>query len=408
MTKLIGISLGLDYLGVSKGIGIVLSALAIMLAAGTGSFRRFERVSMFLVFGSLLLVPIFLVVHPPLQQVAHDFVVPQMPEGKLSDIMLLIIGIVGTTIAPWQLFFQQSYVIDKRLTPRFINYERADLWFGILLVIIGAVAIIAFSAHLFAGLPEMGQFTDAGGIAIALGKHYGRLQGTLFSIALIDASLIGAMAVSLSTAYALGDVLGMKHSLHRKPSDAKGFYAVYCGLIALAAALVLIPGVPLGLLTNAVQSLAGVLLPSATVFLLILCNDKEVLGPWVNGRYTNILTAVIVAALILLSVILVAAVIFPDISEQTIIDMLVFGGVMAALVAVAANAVRAKGEMIHPAQEVQPVTKAQLNKWRMPALSRLRPMVMTRPTRIWMGLLRGYLVLAIVMVIYKVVQLALQ
>lgn len=408
VTEFIGISLGLDYLGVPKDIGIVLTALGIMAAAGTGSFRRFERVSMVLVFGSLLLIPIFLEVHPPLQQVAHDFLVPKIPEGKLSDIMLLVIGIVGTTIAPWQLFFQQSYVIDKRLTPRFIRYERADLWFGILLVIIGAVAIIAFSAHLFAGLPGMGQFTDAGGIARALGAHYGRLQGTLFALALIDASLIGAMAVSLSTAYALGDVLDLKHSLHRKPSDAKGFYAVYCGLIALAAALVLIPHVPLGLLTNAVQSLAGILLPSATVFLLILCNDKEVLGPWANGRYTNILTAVIVAALILLSVILVASVLFPDISGQTIIDMLILGGVIAMLVAVAANAVHAKNEMLRPLRSAQPITLEQRNTWRMPPLSQLKPMVMTQPTRIWMGFLRGYLVLAIAMVIYKVVQLALQ
>ena len=407
VTEFIGISLGLDYLGVPKEIGIVLAALAIMLAAGTGSFRRFERLSLMLVFGSLLLVPIVLVVHPPLQQVTHDFLVPQMPEGKLSDIMLLVIGIVGTTIAPWQLFFQQSYVIDKRLTPRFISYERADLWLGIVLVIIGAVAIIAFCAHLFAGMPELGQFSDAGAIATALEARYGRLMGTLFAVALIDAALIGAMAVSLSTAYALGDVLNLKHSLHRKPSDAKGFYAVYCGLIALAAALVLIPHVPLGLLTNAVQSLAGILLPSATVFLLILCNDKEVLGPWVNGRYTNILTAVIVAVLVLLSVILVAAVMFPDISEQTIIDILVFGGVLAVVVALAANAVHAKGEMIHPTKAAQPVTREAMHKWRMKPLAQLQPMVMTKSTRLWMGLLRGYLAVAMVMVAYKVVQLAL-
>ena len=96
----------------------------------------------------------------------RDFFVPQMPEGsKLSDVMLLIIGIVGTTVAPWQLFFQQSYVIDKRITPRFIRYERLDLWIGIALVIIGAGAIMAFTAETFAGQAEFGNFTDAGGIA---------------------------------------------------------------------------------------------------------------------------------------------------------------------------------------------------------------------------------------------------
>ena len=141
--------------------------------------------------------------------------------------MLLIIGLVGTTVAPWQLFFQQSYVIDKRITPRFIRYERLDLWLGIALVIVGAVAIMAFTAATFAGQPEFGNFTDAGGIAAGLEKYVGRAAGVMFAIALIDAALIGAAAVSLSTAYAIGDVFSARHSLHRKVTDAKGFYAVY-------------------------------------------------------------------------------------------------------------------------------------------------------------------------------------
>src|SRR4029077_17093520 len=132
----------------------------------TGNFRRFERFSVLLCFGSLLLVPVFLAVHPPIGQVAHDFVVPQLPSSdKLSDVLLLIIAIGGTTVAPWQLFFQQSYVIDKRITPRFISYEKADLWIGVVIVIVGAAAIIAFTAATFAGHVEFGNFTDAGGVA---------------------------------------------------------------------------------------------------------------------------------------------------------------------------------------------------------------------------------------------------
>src|SRR6202022_4554542 len=97
-------------------------------------------------FGSLLLVPIFFMAHPPAGQVTHDFLVPGFPaHGALTDVMLLIIAIVGTTVAPWQLFFQQSYVVDKRITPRFIPYERVDLWLGIGLVIIGAIAMMAFT-----------------------------------------------------------------------------------------------------------------------------------------------------------------------------------------------------------------------------------------------------------------------
>jgi NRAMP (natural resistance-associated macrophage protein)-like metal ion transporter len=122
VTEFIGISLALAYLGLPRELGVIASAGVIIAAAGTGDFRRFERFSLLLVFGSLLLIPIFLWVHPPFGQIAHDFFAPKLPEqAKLSEIMLLIIAIVGTTVAPWQLFFQQSYVVDKRITPRFVR-----------------------------------------------------------------------------------------------------------------------------------------------------------------------------------------------------------------------------------------------------------------------------------------------
>src|SRR5262249_4826100 len=140
---------------------------------------------------------------------------------------------------PWQLFFQQSYLIDKRVTSRYLSYARADLWIGIVLVVLGAVAMIAFAAALFDGGPLAGHFSDAGAVATALGRSFGRAAGTCFALALIDASIIGAMAVSLSTAYALGDVLSIRHSLHSRPREAKRFYALYGGLVVLAAVLVL-------------------------------------------------------------------------------------------------------------------------------------------------------------------------
>jgi Mn2+/Fe2+ NRAMP family transporter len=409
VTEFIGISLALDFLGLPRLLGIAVAAALIMLAAGTGDFRRFERFSMVLVLGSLLLIPLFIMVHPPMGQVVHDFVVPRIPaNAPLSDVMLLIIGIVGTTVAPWQLFFQQSYVIDKRITPRFIRYERIDLWLGIVLVIAGAVAIMACMAHVFAGTPEAGHFIDTGAVATALAKYQGRWPGILFAVALIDASIIGAAAISLSSAYAIGDVLSLKHSLHRKPGEAKGFYTVYCALIAIAAALVLIPGVPLGLLTNAVQTLAGVLLPSASVFLLLLCNDKEVLGPWVNGRVTNIATVTIVGVLVLLSLVLTAAVAVPDISGDRIIEILVGGGLVGLMLALGSYAVKAcrvANDELRPDIAQRP-TRRQLDNWRMPPLHTLKPGQMTGSTRMWMSILRGYLVLAVIMVTYKVIQLA--
>lgn len=404
VTEFIGISLGLDYLGVSKVWGIAAAALVIMATATTGSFRSFERFAMLLVMGSLLLVPVAFMIHPPITQIAHDFFIPGMPShSKLSEVMLLIIAIVGTTVAPWQLFFQQSYVIDKRITPRFIKYERIDLWLGILIVIIGAVAMMAFCAHAFDGKPEFGNFVDAGTVATGIEKYFGRVPGILFAVALIDASVIGASAVSLSTAYALGDVLSLKHSLHRKASDAKGFYAVYCALIAIAAALVLTPGVPLGLLTNLVQTLAGVLLPSATVFLLLLCNDKDVLGPWVNSKLINYFAGAVVAVLVMMSIILTASVLFPDITEAQILWILV-GGVAATILSVA-------GSNLYEARKGQSkiiqvtIDRSLRDTWRMPPVAQLPAAQISLLSKVWMIVLRGYLVAAGGMLIFKMILL---
>jgi Mn2+/Fe2+ NRAMP family transporter len=403
VTEFIGISLALDYLGLPKVGGVVIAAMIIMGAAMTGDFRRFERFSLILVLGSLLLAPIALMAHPPVAQIAYDLVVPQFPAGgKVSEVMLLVIAIVGTTVAPWQLFFQQSYVVDKRITPRFIRYERLDLWIGIGLVMIGAVAMMAFCAAIYTGQPEFGNFADAGAISVGLEKYVGKLPAILFALALLDACIIGACAVSLSTAYAVSDVLSLRHSLHRKPTDAKGFYIFYCGLIALSAALVLTPGTPLGLLTNAVQTLAGVLLPSATVFLLLLCNDKAVLGPWVNSRGVNVFTCVVIGLLVMLSIILTASVMFPDMDETYIVGILV-GGTMLGLVMAAIGWLvqRGRGEAAEGA-----IDRSQKISWRMPPLSELTPARLTTLNQTWMIVLRGYLAIAGGLVLVRIVQLA--
>jgi NRAMP (natural resistance-associated macrophage protein)-like metal ion transporter len=406
ITEFIGISLGLSYLGLPKVPGVLLAAVVVVAAASTGSFRRFEQVCLVLVAGSLMLVPILVMAHPGLGQVAHDFVVPGLPGGsQLSTVMLLIIAIVGTTVAPWQLFFQQSYLIDKRITPRFIGYERVDLWIGIVIVVVGAGAMMAFCAAAFTGHPEFGQFSDAGGVAEGLGRYVSRAAGVLFALALIDASIIGAAAVSLATAYAIGDVLGLRHSLHRRPREAAGFYVVFAGLLVAAAVIVVIPGSPLGLLTEGVQTLAGVLLPSATVFLLLLCNDRQVLGPWVNGRAMNIFTSAVIAVLVMLSIVLTAAVVFPGLTSTAILAILGLG----TGVAVLAGSVLVLRRHRRPGQT--PATAAvevhQRASWRMPPLVLLTRPQLSAGRRLGLAVLRGYLVIAVGMVIVRVVQLAL-
>ncbi len=152
---------------------------------------------------------------------------PHVQGGLDSTALLLIIAIVGTTVAPWQLFFQQSNVIDKRLTPRWMAYERADTWIGAFVVILGAAALMIVTAFAFAGTKLAGQFGDAGTAAAGLAHALSPVAGAMFALVLLNASLIGAAAVTLSTSYAFGDVFGIKHSLHRSWKDARGFYAIY-------------------------------------------------------------------------------------------------------------------------------------------------------------------------------------
>ena len=405
ITEFIGITLAAGYLGVPKVVAVALAALVIIGAAFTGSFRRFERMAVGLCVGSLLLVPIYFLAHPAASQMARGFVTPVMPggSGQLATVMLLVIGIVGTTVAPWQLFFQQSYVIDKRITPRFIKYEKADLWIGIVVVILGAGAIMGFTAAAFAGHPAAGHFTDAAGIASGLQAHAGRVAGVLFAVALLDASIIGAFAVSLSTAYALGDVFGLKHSLHRGVKGAKGFYAIYGGVVLAAAAVVLIPGSPLGLLTEGVQALAGVLLPSAAVYLLLLCNDAEVLGPWVNGPRTNLFTGAVVSVLVALSVILTASVLDPRLTARQI--LLILGGCVGAAALGGAWFAVSRLRSGRPAAPV--IDRSDRESWRMPQLALLRRPSVPLGRKIGMSVLRSYLAVATVLVAVKIVQLAL-
>ncbi|MGH3262111.1 MAG: NRAMP family divalent metal transporter, partial [Trebonia sp.] len=333
--------------------------------------------------------------------------------GGMAAVMLLVIGIVGTTIAPWQLFFQQSYVIDKRITPRFMKYEKTDLWIGIVIVVVGAAALMGTTAVAFAH--SGAQFTDSAGLARGIAAYAGHVAGALFAVALLDAAVIGAFAVSLSSAYAIGDVLGMKHSLHRGIGQAKGFYALYTALICAAAVIVLLPGSPLGLITEGVQVLAGVLLPAATVFLLMLCNDRVVLGPWVNTAKTNAFTGAVIAVLITLSVVLTASVMFPGITASAI--FVIMGGCAAASVAIGGFALaRAR----HPARAnaladvdatvaaadsaLVPVDRLM---WRMPPLSELPTPAIGGARRAGLLGLRCYLAIAMIMVVVKIVETAL-
>jgi len=316
VTEFIGIDLALSYLGISKYLSVPIAAFVLLGITMTGSFRKWERLMFVFVAGNLLVMPlaIYAFAHPHRESIMHGLFVPGVAGGIDSTSVLLIIAMVGTTVAPWQLFFQQSNVIDKRITTRWINYERADTVIGSFIVVVGAALLIITTAFAFSESPLRGQFKDAHAAAVGLGHTLGHPAGVLFALVLLNASIIGAGAVTLATSYAFGDVFSLRHSLHRPPKEAKFFYGSFAVIVVAAAGIVLIPGAPLGLITVSVQALAGVLLPSASVFLLLLCNDRAVLGPWVNKTWLNALATLILGVLLMLSAILVVTTVFPHVN----------------------------------------------------------------------------------------------
>jgi Mn2+/Fe2+ NRAMP family transporter len=403
VTEFIGISLAADFIGVSKYVVVPISAVALVAIMASGSFRRWERAMFIFIAITLLQIPMLLMSHPQWAHAAKSFVVPSISGGVSSDAVLLIIAIVGTTVAPWQLFFQQSNVVDKRITPRFMAYERADTVLGAFVVIVGAAALVMTGEWAGRSTGTVGKFTDAGDVAHLLGQHSATL-GSFFAIVLMDASIIGAAAVTLATSYAFGDVFGLKHSLHRGFKDAKQFYLSYTAMVVLAAAIVLIPGAPLGLITTAVQALAGLLLPSASVFLLLLCNDREVLGPWVNRPWLNWVAGLIVGTLLLLSGILMATTLFPGIDVVSVAGYLALGLVLLAAAAVPVLRWMVRRQPKPPATP-PPVRPVDRSTWRMPPLTLLEPVTWSPGTRLGMIALRTYLVVGALLLVVKAVQL---
>jgi Mn2+/Fe2+ NRAMP family transporter len=432
VTEFIGVSLALGFLGCPKAIAIPAAAVLLFAVVAGGSFRRWEGLMFLLIAVNVLIVPMVLLVHPGLKATAGGLV-PQFPGGLNSTVLLLTVAIVGTTVAPWQLFFQQSNVVDKRITARWIPYARADLVIGIVVVMVGATALMAVAAFGLAST-DAGNFSDAGAVATGLAAHLGDTVGVLFAIILLDASLIGANAIGLATTYAIGDAMGKRHSLHWKITEAPLFYGGYAVLLAVSAAVAFSPDHVLGLVTQGVQALAGVLLPSATVFLVLLCNDHAVLGPWVNSVRQNILAWTIVWSLVLLSLALTATTFFPRLPTATIEAGLAAGaaiGIVGGAAAIIAGrrssdrreaeaVVRELGGGLDPAavdeiddtslltrSERRAVRREDRANWQTPSLASLERPTMSPTRRLGLLTLRGYLVLAVVFVVIKVVEVGL-
>jgi Mn2+/Fe2+ NRAMP family transporter len=425
LTEFIGVRIAAEHLGLPPAAAVAGSAAVLIVAALRGGFRRWERVMYLLVALDVALLPVLFLAQPA----GHPGAAGVVSGGSaLHSPVVLVVALLGTTVAPWQLFFQQSLVVDKRITPRWMGYARFDTALGTLLMLAGAAAVIVVSAAAFSGGPDAAA-RDVGGVLATVGTRLGSSMGNVLALLLLDGAVLGAAAVTLATSYALGDVSGARHSLHRTPGEAPMFYAVTVGLVALAAGVVLVPSLPLGFTTTAVQVLAGLLLPGAATFMLLLCNDTAVLGPWVNGRWHNAITAACIAGLLALSAMLVVTALFPAAPVRAVGTVL--GGVAAAgLLGVAAGATAARRRVrrllpqmaetarlrVLSASEVVVMPRRpprhiaeDLDRatWRTPPLAELRRPVWTRGRVIAMVALRGYVLASLLLLAGRAVASAL-
>jgi Mn2+/Fe2+ NRAMP family transporter len=316
VTEFAAVALAARGLGVPPAVAVPLAAVGLVLLVGTGSYRRWERMTLGLCGLSLAWFGLAWMVGPSWGAVLRDTVAPSLPAGGLTgQLVFVVIAIVGTTIAPWQLFFQQSCVADKRL--RF-----ADLGAARLDTFIGAVAVVAFAGCMMLVGDALhragGSYQDPAQMAEALGDTLGWAGTKLILLLMCNAAVLGATAISLSSAWAWGEAMGGRSTLEAQISEALGFYAAYAVCVAAAAGVVLVPGAPLQAIILGVQVLAGIMLPSAIVFLQLLLNDKEMLGErFVNRPWNNWVNWGCIGLLFALSLILAAQVLLPGLFPTT-------------------------------------------------------------------------------------------
>jgi Mn2+/Fe2+ NRAMP family transporter len=316
VTEFAAIAMALDKLGVNPVFGVPVSAVALTALVFTGSYRRWERIVVFLCVLDMAWFAIAFCVHPAFVDVLRHSVMPSLPPGGLNASWLfLVIAIVGTTIAPWQLFFQQSCVADKRLRFSDLKWARLDTLIGAVFTILVAGCMMLAGNAMFL---RHWNFTDPAQVAVQLGAVFGPFLKNAILLLMVNAAVLGTTTISLSSAWAYGEVRGWPNSLQKPVREAPAFYAVYALCVMAAASIALIPRAPLQLIILSVQVLAGLMLPSAIIFLQLLLNDKEVLGErFANRPWNNVVNWTIVSVLFVLSLLLAAQVAVPRLFPNT-------------------------------------------------------------------------------------------
>jgi Mn2+/Fe2+ NRAMP family transporter len=310
VTEFIAIRAGLGFFGIPPWIAVLGAWFVLFGALMAHRYWTWERVTLTAAMFNLIFVPVALLSHPHWGQISRSlFTWKPLPGGLTQDTVLFLLADIGATVTPWMLFFQQSAIADKGLTTRDIRFGRLDTVLGGTLAAIAALATIVASAPLFAHGMSAANF-EAAEFAQALQPFVGRWGSILFALGMFEAGMVAAVTISTSSAYAFGEVAHRPHSLNLPFRQGKSFYLVLLLEAAAAAALVLIPGIPLVYIALVVNVIAVLAMPPALLFLYMLVNDRDLMGELISPLWANVLAlgavTVLIAAGLLFGVSVVA------------------------------------------------------------------------------------------------------
>ncbi|MBF0531872.1 MAG: divalent metal cation transporter [Candidatus Omnitrophica bacterium] len=307
-----------EFIGMTAALSIfhvppVITVLAVSALMGfmvlQGKYWTWEKIVMGFCALNLIYIPAAFMVNPSVPDVLYNSFVPHLPPGGFTNqIFFLLMANIGTTIAPWMVFFQQSAVVDKNVKEKDIVWGKVDTAIGSFFTIMVAAFCIVVTGTVLYGVP----IDSAAQAAIQL-MSVNKFLGTLLAIGLFNAGLLGAVCISLASSWAFGEVFGWAHSLNANVREAPWFYAFYFFALLTAGTVVLIPGAPLVLITLFVQVIAVTLLPAALVFLILLLNNDELMGKYKNTLLQNIINVGIVVFIIIVSTLYGLTALFPEI-----------------------------------------------------------------------------------------------
>jgi Mn2+/Fe2+ NRAMP family transporter len=312
ITEFIAIRAGLGFFGVPPWAAVLTALIVLYAALMSHRYWTWERITLAAAVFNLIFIPVALMTHPSWHSVGHAFITWQPLPGFNQDTLLIVLADIGATVTPWMLFFQQSATVDKGMTTKDIRFGRIDTILGAALASTAALATILATVPLFGRQMTADNF-QAAEFAQALQPIIGRFGASLFALGMVEAGIVAAITISTSSAYAFGEVTHKPHSLNLPMGEGKSFYAVLSLCAVAAAAIVLIPGLPLVYVVLVVNVVAVLAMPPALVFLFMLVNDKEIMGDLVSPLWINILSAAVVFILTAAGILFGISIIAPKI-----------------------------------------------------------------------------------------------